>query len=481
MSLRSGLPTEVSYSLNALALIANSMEIDPRDGGIPFPLARCPDLVEELLDLLEETAFGSEEDEDESEPQDVEQAPFNPPRSYRDLFRLITDDAAKLAPPSERERFQATRSVETVLSVLNLLRNLTLSSENASTLGQEPRVLDVLARVSILPLRQERRTTAAFPLHVSPEDSMAIKKDVLETINSFGLDVRLAEASPEAAQSVVDLILFFLRDAHHRDQLYFDLSSTPSVLASRHPQPLTLSIPPYLEMGLSVFARVALLDTNRSTLARLLPPETIYPLFESLVFLLPVVEKDFHICTFEAGLVHIYHIVLGLYNLAYIAPVAVKLRLRSEPRFVRSLVRVVRRLAGSAVKATDDLFVPLAQRCIGTLQLLRNLGGVSSAASSSSASTSPSNDAPWWGLSMSGSSPSDDADDPSRGSSVLVRAPLPPSASSSSPTSSDVGPPVLAGDARLLWELLSQGSMAMVFAQLVDLADATKGRGKKSG
>ncbi|GAA5892026.1 hypothetical protein JCM6882_005666 [Rhodosporidiobolus microsporus] len=513
MQLRCRLPAEVSYALNALALIALHMSFDDGDSGVPFPLSRCPDLVEELLDLVEETAFGAGDVWEEKEDKAPNPPLVDPPASYRDLFRLVADDANKLVPPSSASdpsssSFEATRPAETVLSVLNLLRNFAQSQKNASVLGADPRVLDILARVSALPLKPDGGRGSPppprYPLHVTPADSLAIKKDVLETVNTFGLDVRLAEQSASTAQAVVDLVVFFLRDAHHHDQLYFDLSSTPSVLASRHAQPPSLLIPPYLELGLSTFSRIALLDSNRSTFARLIPPATLYTLFESLTFLLPVSEADFQLCTFEAGLVHTYHIALGLYNLAFVAPPSVKLRLRTEPRFVKSLVRVVRRLAGTAVRVRDDdLFVGLAQRCIGVLQLLSSLGGVSTLSTSAAAAAkdgsgggTETSEVPWWGLSMSGDA-GDDSDSDGEGDPLLsssaarprglsLRPPAPPGAAGSTTSAAGggaggegAGPPILAGDARALWELLAQGSMALVFAQLVELADATTGRRKR--
>ncbi|BGP12501.1 hypothetical protein JCM10213_006934 [Rhodosporidiobolus nylandii] len=487
MSLRCRLPAEVAYALNALGLIAQSIQLEPNDGGVPFPLERCGDLLEELLELLEEMAFGTgDEDGEEGEPareEEVERPPFEPPRSYRDLFRLVTEEAGKLAPPPqpERARFEPLPGSDTVLAILNLLRNVSRAPENANLFGRQRRVLDVLARVSALPLQQERRSTARYPLPVTPAESLAIKKDVLEVLNTFGLDVRLAEHDEAAQRGVVDLLLFFLRDAEQQgEQLFFDLTSTPS-LASRLPQPTSLAIPPYLELGLSALARVALLDANRAVLARLLPPDDLFSLFSSLVHRLPVTEQDFQLCTFEAGLVHVYHTCLALYNLAFLAPLPVKRRLRDEPRFAKALMRVVKRLAGSAhpERGGEDLFVALAQRCVGTLALLNNLGGLSS---TSSASSEPASEVPWWGLSMSGSpsSPTSGADDAGvRGRGLLLRPPLPPGAASAPAVAADGEPPILAGEARTLWELLAQGSLGTVFGGLVGMMDATRGRKRK--
>ncbi|GAA6022215.1 hypothetical protein JCM10207_003945 [Rhodosporidiobolus poonsookiae] len=520
MSLRSRLPSEVSYALNALTLISHSMSIEPNDGGVPFPLGRCGDLADELVELLEETTFGPSGEEDgwtapakgkaKAKEPDEELPPFDPPTSYRELFRLVSDEAGALLPPRPDEPFEALPAAYLVLSVLNLLRNLALAPDNARLLGRNPHVLAVLARVAHLPLRQERRRDGErWPNHVSPADALSIKKDVVELLNFFASDIRFGErdgdgltpVSSDTAQHITDLLLFFLRDTNERDQLYFDIHSA-TVLGNRHPQAPTLLIPPYLDLALSAFARISLLDANRAVLARLVSGDELYTLFEALVLSLPVAEADFQICTFEAGIVYMYHVALSLYNIAYVAPVEVKLRLRNEPRFVKSLVRVIRRLAGTVTTLNpDDMFLGLAERCISILQLLSSLGGISSASSAPATATADAAhkpkqaagmttaaDLPWWGLSMSGDgdSDSDDADASESGSGgggggLLIKARLPPGegAALSGAGGADAGPPILAGEARGLWELLGQGSMALVMGSLVGLTDATSGRKRK--
>ena len=65
MSLKSRLGSEVAYALNALTLISLTVRQSANDQqGLAFPLAACGDLFDELLDLLEETAFGVADEDD---------------------------------------------------------------------------------------------------------------------------------------------------------------------------------------------------------------------------------------------------------------------------------------------------------------------------------------------------------------------------------------------------------------------------------
>ncbi|GAA5864988.1 hypothetical protein JCM5296_005758 [Sporobolomyces johnsonii] len=497
MSLRSRLASEVAFALNSLTLISVSIKTHPQErDAIPFPLQKCETLYEELLDLLEETAFGLDELDNEAEHDDRpsgDEDDAKPPDSYRELFRIVTHEAGELLQPSPTERKEIAaladdglapiRPIDTILSLTNLFRNFSVADDNASLMGQDRRLLDVLVRVASLPLKQEQsKQRGRWPVRVTPADSMTLKKDVLETVLNFGLDVRLDEQSTGTATKLFELLLFFLLDSHHQDQLYFDLSTAPS-LASRLPQPSSIRIPHYVDLGLAAFARVTLLDANRSIVSRLASHGTLERLFDSLIRLLPVSEADFQIMTHEVGLVYVENLAMSLYNLAFLAPAELKLKLRAQPGYIRSLMRIIRRLAGTAPdSASTAAFHQLTDRCIATLQLLNSLGGVTALSSGVEAS-----DVPWWGMSMSGHDFDDDAsggDDgggassgravsaqPTEADRATVKQRLPPSASTAAGL--DPGPPVLAGETRTLWDLLYGGSMVTVFGALIAMADAT--------
>ena len=105
MSLKSRLGTEVAFALNVLTLLSLTMRIFPNDqSNLHFPLSGCGFLLDELVDLLEETAFGIEgefgdEELDEAgptRPNDGRDDSISTPLTYRDLFRLVTEEEAEL-------------------------------------------------------------------------------------------------------------------------------------------------------------------------------------------------------------------------------------------------------------------------------------------------------------------------------------------------------------------------------------------------
>lgn len=482
MSIRSRLATEVAFALNSLTLISVAMKMAPNDpNGIPFPLASCGDLLDELVDLLEETAFGVEDDweeidVDEGKPttESAEAVEGPPQRNYRELFRLVTQEETELldAPEGALKDTAALADagvaplgpIETCLALTNLLRNLSISDDNARYMLSKRRLLKVLVKVANLPLRRDVDESARWPIRVSASDSMALKKDVLETVNHFGLDIHLEDHTTATATGLFHLLLFFLTDADDHEQLYFDLSSSPST-ASRIPQPTNIRLSHYLELGLAAFARITLLDSNRYIVSQLADSVDLFTLFESLIHHLPVSESDFQLVTSEPGLVFVENLAMSLYNLAFLAPVSLKLRLRVVPAFVRGLLRVVRRLAGTSQDYNENPFLTLSDRCISTLQVLSNLDGV--------AGKKEQTDTPWWGLSMSGEEEDRPAScQPTEADRGTVKQRYPPRASDGS----DVGPPILTGETRSLFELLMNGSLPAIFGTLTGMMDATSAK-----
>ncbi|KAK4699692.1 SWI/SNF chromatin-remodeling complex subunit SWI1, partial [Phenoliferia sp. Uapishka_3] len=392
MSLKSRLGSEVAYALNALTLISLTVRQSASDQqGLSFPLAACGELFDELLELLEETAFGvsDELDDEDDEDDDRESAeiPPSPLLSYRDLFRIVTQEETELADlPDPKRKSPTTRAddglcplepIDTILSIFNLLRNFALADENFKLFSTKRKLLNVLVRVADLPLRRDGPRKGRWPVQVSAAHSMVLRKDAIETISHFALDIRLDKHSEETASALFKLLLFFVLDADHLDQLYFDLSTSPSA-SSRIPQATYTPMSHYLAVGLSAFARVTTPDANRYVFAALAPVE-LYSLFESLIHLLPITEADFQLVTSEAGLFFAETLVTTLYNIAFLAPAELKLRLRVIPGFIRSFLRVVKRLMGTTVNPSENAFVMLCDHCVATLTLLSEVGGISTA------------------------------------------------------------------------------------------------------
>ncbi|BGP04663.1 hypothetical protein NBRC10512_004979 [Rhodotorula toruloides] len=501
MSLRSRMATEVAYALNALTLISLQMTTEEKGMGLRFPFEKCPDLLEELLDLLEETAFGLDEEgearggSETAKGKEVAQEP----QTYRELFRLIEEQANEFDPPHARphaltgdDSDSVLRPGETALAVVNVLRNLALAENNARYIAQNQRIAELFIRVASLPLKDPSDPAPPrWPARVSAADSMSLKKTAIELLSQVGADVELDNLSPSTAQQALDLVLFFVRDAElQRESFAFDLSTTPSMMSRMH-QPHagpTTAIPPYLHLGLSACARLALKDRNRSVIARLLDPEDLYRVFISLVALLPISEKDFQIMTFETGLLFVHGAIMSLYNLAFLAPAFVKARLRSDPKIHKSLFRIVRRLAGTQVQSNeDDIYLLLANRSIAILQLLDDGGEAGGGKKKGAPVSAAQADLPWYGMSMSG------LDDDEGGSSDhtgeeadedTADKAIDGDLASSEATSRRNGreaktAPILAGDSRQLYEYFASSSMPLVLPSLIAMTDGTRSRKRR--
>ncbi|BGP44557.1 hypothetical protein JCM10450v2_000371 [Rhodotorula kratochvilovae] len=505
MGLRSRLASEVSYALNALATIAMVSPQELHNIGVAFRLRDNPELVEEMLDLLEETAFGLDgagevDDEAQEEKPPGRRAAAHEPNTYRALFRLVEDEASDLAPPPSPPPFDpldddggsSLRPAETVLAVANLVRTFAFDPDNAHYLRQEGRAAELLVRAASLPLKRARAAsapTARWPVRVTAADSMALKKAALETLAAFGTSLQLDAFPTATAQKTLDLLLFFIREPHtHREPWAFDLSNTPGMagrLAQVHAYaPQSSSIPPYLDLGLSTFARVVLPDANRSVVGRLLGADELHALFDGLVRLLPVAEADFQLLTFEVGIVYVHNAIMTLYNLAFLAPAGVKARLRADPKVVKSLLRVVRRLAGTLSLSHDaEIWQGIADRCIAILRLLddvdRPVSGARAAQQGANA------DLPWWGMSMSGLDDDEVASSPDDGAGVGALGGVDEDeddadalARPAAPTPRELAAaPILAGEVRALFEHAQAGQLQLVIPALAQMADGTRGGG----
>lgn len=501
MSLRSRMATEIAYALNVLTLISLQMTTEDKGMGLRFPFEKCPDLLEELLDLLEETAFGLDDEGNPRGPSDTAKGKeaAQAPQTYRELFRIIEEQANDLAPhrphphtSTDDDHDSVLRPGETALAVVNVLRNLALAESNARYIAENERIAELFIRVANLPLRDPSApATPRWPARVSAADLMSLKKSAIELLSQVGNKIELDNLSSSTAQQALDLVLFFIRDAElQREAFAFDLSNTPSVMSRVH-QPNATSmtaIPPYLHLGLAACARLALKDRNRSVIARLMDPEDLYRIFISLVSLLPISEKDFQIMTFETGLLFVHGAIMSLYNLAFLAPALVKARLRADPKIHKSLFRIVRRLAGTQVQSNDDdIYLLLANRSISILQLLDDGGEASGGKKKGAPVSAAQADLPWYGMSMSGlneddAGPSDnageDAEDDTLDKAVDGDLALTEAVSRRNGHEAKTAP-ILAGDSRQLYEYFASASMPLVLPSLIAMTDGTRNKRRR--
>ncbi|CDO72348.1 hypothetical protein BN946_scf184977.g45 [Trametes cinnabarina] len=158
LSLRSRVSTEVSYALTTFTLLTL---LRAPEQGRGFPIVQAPDLFDEMVDLIEDLAFEGVEDEGYAPGDD--DAPI---ATHRELVNVVVEDGSK--PFAALERKQGARDpahgprhrpAEVILAVVNIIRNLSLATENQEYLAKHPKLLHVLLRLCAL----VRSTTDAAP------------------------------------------------------------------------------------------------------------------------------------------------------------------------------------------------------------------------------------------------------------------------------------------------------------------------------
>lgn len=418
MALKSRLGSEVAFALNSLTLISLNVQSARDMPGIQYDLGSSPDLLEELVELYEESAFGLEEEasyaeSDTSKEEEVviEEATTKEQEdssTYRKMFRIAVEEELELqikpppptapppAPSTVRDGSCPLVSIDLVLAISNLLRNFSANKISASAMASHPRLLPVVLRIAELELSRgdsTRTGSKKAPLRVSALNSLALKKDALELVTNMGTDIKLVKQDDSTAASLFRLLLFFLYDPH-QEELQFDISAFPS-LAQRIPQQSNARHPYYLDLGLNAFARIAVADDNRAVFARVAEVD-LCDVFQSLLYLLPVTESQFQIAATEGGLLFLENLSLCLYNLAFLSPAAVKLRLRVMPSVIRGLLRVIRRLTSTSKSPDQSQFTILCDRCALTIGLLSEVGGITDEPQE------VGGEGPWYGLGMYG-------------------------------------------------------------------------------
>ncbi|PWN42293.1 hypothetical protein IE81DRAFT_137309 [Ceraceosorus guamensis] len=229
MSLRSRLEIEVAYALNALRILSSGSGSSSQVDFI-FPLGSCDDLLDELVELLEDSVLGRSDEELEllaERPRDdtlslASDGPTSPGLSHREwidavleeqqenqvwrrkrlqgaalssgdanTFRLddhsdsdeevlaveedadglldLRDSAQDVDARSANER-RANHFAATSIAVLEILRNLAMMTENNVVIAEHPRALSLLARIcSLTDAQVKRRFRQRLP-EVSQED-----------------------------------------------------------------------------------------------------------------------------------------------------------------------------------------------------------------------------------------------------------------------------------------------------------------------
>ncbi|THU91762.1 hypothetical protein K435DRAFT_840873 [Dendrothele bispora CBS 962.96] len=368
MSLRSRLSTELSYSLTTLTLLSTMKGAQPNTG---FRIMDCPELLDEVLDLLEDLAFSDEEDIFDLP------APYDDPHittNRKLLNEVLNHEAEPFAGLQVRQGSKDPKSGgpqqrpgSLILAVLNIIRNLCIFLDNAEYIARHPRALDLLLRLC----SETWNGTTVSPTSpaISLNDLIVIRKDTLHVLFYVAAVFHFVDgAAPSKTVLRLAKRIFFLISSY-----LVDPAEAVTPFASLQLVGTVIHRPPVLaDIALEVFTRIGHSDTNRLVFAKAVPRASLKNLFVSLVHRLPVVDGDFQLLNREQWLSYIEKVVMALYALAFLSPPDLKERLKSDRSLgLKSIIlRMVQKLAVHSTPELRSFFMISVRRAVETMKVL---------------------------------------------------------------------------------------------------------------
>lgn len=430
MSLKSRLEVEVTYALNALFVLSAGVQAP----GFHLLLGLCEDLCDELLDLLEETAFdvsltkdGYEIDVSQHIAAQHVELPPNTLSHAEWIAGVLEDEEQNRSLPTrggkrrcvsrseegsvekkggsqyfhaladEREQI---RKAQIALSVLDNLRNLSMIPDNFAYLNNMPRFFEILMRIiTVLELEEaDRRRRKAeqgtnteptvepngFVGHpednedvlttvFTPSEAVRIRKDVLSILASLAKEsCMLSKMDTKTVLTLIAFLKSFITDAGETESLCGTTFQEVLVGFPPHPtvQPVARKVPQHADMALEAFSSIAQPDENRKLLSEILEDDQLVELGVGLIKLLPVSDTDFQMLKTEARLGYCERIAMSLFDIAYMGNASVKHRLKSAPGIKGVMFRCIKRLMRVHPDFNHNPFSVLTRRLVEALRVL---------------------------------------------------------------------------------------------------------------
>ncbi|KIK71140.1 hypothetical protein GYMLUDRAFT_235505 [Collybiopsis luxurians FD-317 M1] len=366
MSIRSKLSTELSYALTTFTLLSTMKGQTPTAG---FPITNCPDLLEEVLDLVEDLAFGDVKDV--PEPINIQDNPHI--ITNRELVETIYE--AETQPFAGLERRQGSKSAQIgprqrpanlILTVTNIIRNLCTFSDNVPFLANHKRLLDFILR--LCGVSEDNSTYIPTSQALSLTDVLAVRKDVLNILSLLAPTIVFSEGatSLSTARRIFHLIASYLVDPVEA------VSPLASVQFSGVPLGGTLKPPALADLALEVFTRLGQSDANRLLFSKAVSRPSLWFTFVAIVHRLPVLDVDFQLAVREVWLSYVEKTVMSLYTLGFIFPPELKARVKADRSlgFKSVMMRIIQKLFVQNNPETRQFFSVIVRRIIETLKLI---------------------------------------------------------------------------------------------------------------
>jgi SWI/SNF chromatin-remodeling complex subunit SWI1 len=326
LQLRSRLKVEVTTALGLMYHLAFLRGGERGNSGLQ--LSVCEDLTDELLDLLEETAFGDVRDVDDPEDADVKQRII----TNRELARNLQDEGDELFAGVKADQRIGPISPthqpwEVVVLITTILASVASADENPGFLGSRPRVLDLFMRLCMLhPARDRREIPKASSPVLQLRHVLRIRKEVVGMLGVIARYVRLGDSPPRATRRLYLLLAATLMDS--------DECVSPSTVGRLPSQTM--------DTTLDTFTQIMHPDYNRKLISAEIPWESLWALMMTLTRILPFTDVDIQNVVSDVWMSFVFKAAHAIYSLAVAAPLPMRRRMKSSPSLRGALTRYLK-------------------------------------------------------------------------------------------------------------------------------------------
>lgn len=368
MSLRSRISMELSYALTTFTIIT----LMPWKHSPPL-ISQIPDLFEELIDLIEDVAFDAPED---NTPKNVPQSPII---THRHLINgLLEEGTSPFAGLKSRqgEKQQKVgpgqRPGDVVLAATNIIRNLSVWSENVETLAKHERVMHTLLRLCSFEETTDGSPPSPISSILSINDVLQIRRDVVNITVAVGSSMRFSSWRIGDTRRLYKVLASYIVDPTEAVSPFscLLLSGLPT---HAHQTP---KVPALVDAALEAFTRISHPDENRQALFTSIPEDWLWTVFEALIHRLPVEHNDFQVVTRADWLAYLERVMMAIYSIAFLASPNLKQRIKCDRQlsFPKVMLRLVKRLTTLAEAPSRPHFAITVRRAIESLKLVDEAG-----------------------------------------------------------------------------------------------------------
>jgi SWI/SNF chromatin-remodeling complex subunit SWI1 len=327
---------------------------------------QCVDLLEEVLDLLEGRAF--EGVEDLSALDSLEHHLTN-----RELVNALHELESE--PFASLELRQGSkdptlgprqRPGNIILTITNILRNLSFIPDNCNFLAQQERMIDLLLRVCAVTTKDGK--PAAVSPALSLVDIITIRKDALHTLMHLAGFLHFSDPPSKVTSTIVTRIFQLIAS------YLVDPAEAVSPVGCLQLAGIVGNLkPPYLaDVALEVFTRLVQSDVNRKVFSRAIPDVSLRRLFVSSVHRLPVVDADFQLMVRERWLSYMEKTIMAIYSLAFVCSPELKKQIKGDRSlgFKGIMLRMIQKFLMNPNQELKQLFAVSTRRAIEAMKLL---------------------------------------------------------------------------------------------------------------